>query len=237
MKVITIASLKGGVGKTTLAIFLSQSLSINKRVLLIDADPNNNATDFFLRTGDVMEIENANLYHALSGKRALADCIHPTEFNLSVIPSTPGLHRVGVELGTNPGAMLRFVAHLQKLPFDYAVIDTPPAIGFELRAALHAADLILSPVHPSRWALQALDILRDEIETVKEGMGKDLPLLVVPSIVTAKEAEALQVAIPEISKTAILKSGAVKKSGSTGKPLSEKIKSWNEFQSLAGEVA
>lgn len=237
MKVITVASLKGGVGKTTLAVFLSQALSVEKKVLLIDADPNNNATDFFLRSGDVDAIDGANLYHGLTGKKPLSDCIHPTGFNLSVIPSTPGLHRVGVELGSNPGSVLRFVAGLKKLPFDFAVIDTPPAIGFELRAALHAGDLVLSPVHPSRWALQALDILREEIATVKDGMGKELSLLAVPSIVTAKEAEKLEGVIPELTSTAILKSGAVKRSGAQGKALSDKAKSWNEFQALAGEVA
>ena len=69
MKIITIASLKGGVGKSTLAIFLSQALAqLNTRVLVIDADPNNNMTDYFLRKIPSEEIESRNLYHVLAGK-------------------------------------------------------------------------------------------------------------------------------------------------------------------------
>lgn len=238
MKVLTVASLKGGVGKTTLAVFLAQAIATRGHsVLVIDADPNNNATDFLCRDSDPDTIEAANLYHVLTGRATLADSIHPAGFGLSVLPCTPSLHRVGVELGTNPNSVLRFASNLRKLDFDFAIIDTPPALGYELRAALFCADSVLSPIHGSRWALQALEILREEIETVAEGTDRAPRLHVVPSIVTEKEAQALRDVLPGLTRTAITKSAAVKTAGARSKRLTEKAKSWGEFVRLAKEIA
>lgn len=238
MRIITVASLKGGVGKTTLAVFLSQALAAaGHRVLVLDMDPNNNTTDFLCRDSDPEVIEAANLYHLLTARLPLDECVHPSSFGLSVIPCTPSLHRVGVELGTNPGSLLRFAARLRKADADFVICDTPPAIGYELRAALHAADLVLSPVHASRWALQALDILREEIETVAEGTDRAPELRIVASIVTPREVEKLRNVVAGLTETAILKAAAIKTAGGRGRSLSAKARSWGEFVSLAQEIA
>lgn len=238
MKIITVASLKGGVGKTTTAIFLALALKErSKRVLVIDADPNNNLTDYFLRDADPNEIESRNLYHLLSGKATAEQCIYLA--GVDVIPCTLSLHRVGIEQGTNPGSLLRFASNLRKLDYDVILIDTPPSPGYELRAALHASDLVLSPVGLSRWNVQALDILRGEILDVKEDVGHAPELLALPSMVTESEERSLRLsAIAELlTQTSVHKSAPIKKAAATGKRPGGTGRGILDFERLAQEVA
>lgn len=235
--IYAIASLKGGVGKTSLAIFLSQAFSQAGKVLVVDLDPNNNTTDFFLRDSDPEQIEDRNAYHALTGQESLGDCIHPLELGISVLPCTPDLHRVGQELGTKPAAVIRFRANLKKSGFDFVVIDTPPSLGYELRAGLFVAEKIVTPFQPSRWTFQNLEILKNEIEDAQEASDIKKHLYVVPSIVTETEAERLKAQrISGMTKTHITKSASVRLAGIKGRPLKDKTKSRAQFIELAKEL-
>jgi len=239
MKILSVASLKGGVGKTTIAAFLALSLSrMGKRVLAVDLDPNNNLTDYFLREGEVSEIEKRNVHHMLTGRLSASECtfLRP---EISVIPCTPSLSRVGMELGTSPGSLLRFGANLRKLDYDYVILDTPPSAGYELRAALYASDLVLSPVGLSRWTVQALEILRDEVADMMEDMGRSVSLLAVPSMVTEGEERSLRLSsfAGELSLCAIRRSTALRRVASTGDLLKSGSNASMEFEQLAREVA
>lgn len=238
MKVITVASLKGGVGKTTVSIFLSIALAERgKRVLAIDMDPNNNLTDYFLRNTDPEEIERRNVYHLLSGKLPATACIYPG--GVDVIPCTLSLHRVGIEQATNPGSLLRFASALRKLDYDMILMDTPPSPGYELRASLHASDLVLSPVGLSRWNVQALDILRGEILDVKEDVGRAPELLALPAMVTESEERSLRLSgvARLLTRTGIHRSSVLKHAAERGGLPSRTSRGNQDFKRLAEEVA
>jgi len=231
--ILTVASLKGGVGKTSLAVFLAQALRKHGKVLCVDLDPNNNATDFFLRHADPEAIEQKNVFHVLRGTERLSDCIHKA--GLPVLPCTPELHKAGQELGTKPAALMRFQKAIKESGFDFVVIDTPPALVYELRAGIYVADLVLSPLQYNRWSFQNLELLRLEIEDAREA---PCPLLVVPSIVTQAENERLRNMFPdlEFSQASITKSAAIRNAGNKATPLRESSKSHGQFESLSKEV-
>ena len=157
MKVITFGSLKGGVGKTTCAAFLAQALTAEgARVLVVDIDANNNLTDYFLRDTTAQELEARNVRHVLVDGLKPVEAVHHSAHGIDIIPATPELHSVGIELASDPGALLRFPVDLRQLDYDFIVIDSPPALVIELRAALYAANLVLVPIAFSRWTIPAL---------------------------------------------------------------------------------
>lgn len=238
MKIIVAASIKGGVGKTSTAVFLAQALvTRGHHVLAVDGDHNNNLTDFFLRDVDPKVLESRNVYHVLSGKQDPKEAFFPTDPGPSVLPATPTLARAAAELGQDPGTLLRFPAALRRLDFQYIVIDTPPALGFELRAALYCADLVLVPVAFTRWTVQGFGLLEYEFQRVIQTLGTSPLLRALPSICTLKEVELLRTVNSWcLTQSTILKSSAIKTASNYGKPLKEGTQSWNDFSALAAEV-
>lgn len=237
MKVITIASAKGGVSKTTVTVNLAPAyVRQAKKVLLIDFDHNNNCTDHVLRTISVNEIESRNLYHVVTGKKKIEDCIFHTPHGIDIIPATPFLSRIEVELTRDPGALLRFPSLLRKLDYDYVIIDTPPSISFALTAALYASDVVICPVSWSRWTIQGYSLLKEECLRASEGIGTSLKLYALPSMVTDTECEKLKaVDIWTTTKCYISRNLAIKNSSSSGSELKQDSIAWLQFKSLAEE--
>lgn len=239
MKVITFGSLKGGVGKTTCAAFLAHALTAQgARVLVVDIDANNNLTDYFLRNTAAEELEARNVRHILADRMNPAEAVHQSAAHgIDVIPATPELHSVGVELASDPGALLRFPVDLRQLEYDFIVIDSPPALVVELRAALYAADLVLVPIAFSRWTIGGFRLLRRELGKVTKSTGTEPDLRALPSCVTEKEAEQLRGIDSWCStQTAIFRSASVKAASSSGRTLKEGSKPWENFRDLADEV-
>jgi cellulose biosynthesis protein BcsQ len=114
MKIVTVASLKGGSGKTSLALFMYQQISAS---LIVDSDPNNNSTDFMLRDVDTTELDSRNLLHLFAENRPAADLIYggkaSGDMARSVIPCTVHMHQVGSIMNGNPGALLSYGPRLK----------------------------------------------------------------------------------------------------------------------------
>ena len=167
-KVISIANQKGGVGKTTTSINLSTVLAKkNKKTLLIDADPQGNATS---GVGIEKEIEYS-VYDVLIDETEMCDAIVGTKIkSLYVCPSNINLAGAEVELVSMMSRERRLKEKIDKIKddFDYIIIDCPPSLGLITLNAFTASDSVLIPVQCEYYALEGLGQLLNTVELVKK---------------------------------------------------------------------
>jgi chromosome partitioning protein len=233
--IITISSLKGGVGKTTIAAFVAQALkAMGKSVLAVDLDHNNNLTDYALREVDTEKIEARNVRQVLTRKATAKECIWAGD----IIPATPSLAQVGYELAMDGGAVLRFRKNMRELEgYDYVIIDTPPSLCIELSAGLYAADMVLVPISASRWTVQGYQVIEAEVVKVGDTLGKAPRMLAVPSMVTEVEAAALRtIDTWRTTATEIRRDTAIREAASAGRMLRDGTHGAEWFSALAREV-
>jgi len=240
--ILTISSLKGGVGKTSTAIFLAQAM-VNRghRVLVVDLDHNNNLTDYFLRGASLDEIDGKNIREVLTGKAALPSAIWKLvlgpDMPMDIIPATPSLATIGIECASNPASVLRLRSALRKLDYDHVIIDTPPALTLELTAGLYAADMVIVPVSASRWTVQGYQVIASQIAGVEDAGIKMPRIVALPSMVTAMQAEVLQnVEIWDCLRSSIRRDVAIATAASEGRVLRAGTHADGWFDELAGEV-
>ena len=173
-KIISVANQKGGVGKTTTTVNLSTILAKKgKRVLLIDADPQGNATSGI---GMDKEVEFST-YDLLVGEASVVDIIKKTEIkNLYICPSNINLAGAEVQLVSMMSREQRMKEKLDPIKgkFDYIFIDCPPSLGLTTLNAFTASDSVLIPVQCEYYALEGLGQLINTIELVKKHLNKSL---------------------------------------------------------------
>jgi chromosome partitioning protein len=177
--IVAVANQKGGVGKTTTAINLAAALAaFDKRVLIVDLDPQANATSGL----GFSKREEATVYGGLiSGQ--MAGSVRETSFaNLWIAPSGRDLVGAEIELVEQPDreARLRFALGSVRGSYDFLVIDCPPSLSLLTVNALAAADSVLVPIQTEYFALEGLTELLETVERVRDSFN---PLLAMEGIV------------------------------------------------------
>lgn len=176
-RVIAIANRKGGVGKTTTTINLATAIAAtNKKTLVIDLDPQGNATTSM---GIYKNKRKVSSYDVLSGNKRLSDAVIWTDIpNFSIIPSSSDLAGAEVELVTENKRefFLKEALKTGGSRYDYILIDCPPSLGFLTLNALVAADAVLVPLQCEFLALEGITELLGDIDRVKKAFNPKLEM-------------------------------------------------------------
>lgn len=176
-KVIAVANQKGGVGKTTTAVNLSACLAYKgKKVLVVDCDPQGNATSGF---GIEKESIKSSVYDCLANSDDTCETVIRTKYgNLSVIPSSPELSAAEIELASEESReyILKNALDKVKENYDYVIIDAPPALGMLSINIMTASNSVLVPIQCEYYALEGLTQLINSIRNVKKHSNPKLDI-------------------------------------------------------------
>ncbi len=175
-KIIGICNQKGGTGKTTTAINLSSFLGLgNKKTLLIDMDPQGNAT-----SGVGFDSQGKNsIYDVIMDKALLSESIYPTKWpQLQIIPSDISLTGGEVELVNTENRELRLSQRVEEIKndFSYIIIDAPPSLGLLTVNVLVASNSLVIPVQCEYYALEGISKLIHTVELIRERLNPSLEI-------------------------------------------------------------
>ena len=175
MRIVALANQKGGVGKTTTAVNLGAALAeLGHRILLIDLDPQANATSSFGLQGT----DGTSLYDPLLGGASITEKILPTRRDgLFIVPADIDLAGAEVEIARMPNHLTRLAETLKPLQsddtFDFVLLDCPPSLGILMSNALAAADELLTPIQCEYFALEGLVKIVRLVEQVRDSGAND----------------------------------------------------------------
>lgn len=246
-KVTAIINQKGGVGKTTTAVNLGSYLAKSgKTVLLIDLDPQGNATSGL---GFDKNSLSSTMYDVLFNPGNVQSTIRETKISgLYLLPANANLAAAEIDLATEEKREFKLKNALMQTDYDYIFIDCPPALGLLTINALTAANDVLIPVQAEYYAMEGLGQLMDVIQRVRSGLNNQLEILgVVVTMYDSRTALADQVK-DELHKhfgnkvlpTVIPRNVRLAEAPSFGKPISEHDK-WSKgaraYKQLAKDIA
>jgi chromosome partitioning protein len=176
-RIVAIANQKGGVGKTTTAVNLAASMAATeRRILLVDLDPQANASSGL---GVGAQPMDESIYAALTGTRNIRQLVRSTELpTLSIVASGPDLYGADVELLAETDRYMRLKSALDSIrdSYDIILVDCPPSLGVLTLNALVAADSVLIPLQTEYYALEGLSQLTHTLEMVRSGPNPRLTI-------------------------------------------------------------
>lgn len=227
-RILAVANQKGGVGKTTTAVNLGAALAeLGYRVLIVDLDPQGNAT-----TGLGVNARNleSSVYDVVLHDVAIEDCIEPTNVrNLFVVPATIDLAGAEIELVPVLSRETRLKRALENVlsDFDYLLIDCPPSLGLLTVNALAAANEVMVPIQCEYYALEGLGQLLNNIERVRANLNPALTIsTIVMTMFDARTRLAEQVVDevrahfgPRVCKTVVPRTVRLSEAPSFGQPI------------------
>ena len=175
-KVLSIANQKGGVGKTTTSVNLAASLVATKRkVLLIDLDPQGNAT---MGCGVDKHVVEASIYDVLVDKMPISEVRVTTESGVDLVPANGDLTAAEIELLSVEGKERRMTEALEgyRTEYDFILIDCPPSLNMLTVNALTASDAVVIPMQCEYYALEGLSALLNTIEMIRNALNPKLEI-------------------------------------------------------------
>lgn len=245
--IIAVINQKGGVGKTTTAVNLGAQLaSHNSPVLLVDLDPQANATSGL---GFVRDELGPTTYEMLLGQAGLDQIVRPTgREGLYIVPANANLAAAEVELVSMMQRELVLRNALQVAAYHYVIIDCPPALGLLTINALSAANAVLIPVQSEYYALEGLGQLLATVQRVRQALNPSLELLGVALTMYDKRTSLSEQVMDELQnhfgdklfKTLIPRNVRLAEAPSFGKTIFEHDR-WSKgaraYKNLAKEVS
>ncbi|ANF34439.1 chromosome partitioning protein ParA (plasmid) [Borrelia turicatae] len=165
-KVITVASIKGGVGKSTTSLIFATLLSQSFKVLIIDIDTQASTTSYYFKIIKECGIDlfNRNIYEVLISNLHIDNAIVNISSNLDLIPSYLTLHKFNSEAIPYKEFRLKEQLKLLGFEYDYIILDTNPSLDFTLTNALVCSNYIIVPITAEKWAVESLDLFNFFIE-------------------------------------------------------------------------
>jgi len=246
VSIIAVLNQKGGVGKTTTVINLAAYLGKQgKRVVVVDFDPQGNATSGL---GLDKQALKKGVYNMIMNGEVFLDVIKETKFeNISILPTNQQLAGAEVELASEVGRELRLKEALHGIPADYVLIDCPPSLGLLTLNALAASDSVLIPVQSEYYALEGLTQLVETIQRVRATLQPNLKIIgVLLTMADSRTSLAEQVANEVkkhfgdlVFKSIIPRNVRLAEAPSHGKPISDHDR-WSKgakaYKQLAKEL-